>query len=158
MGIVPYGKNQRCNNNVGTSIARPPAGAFRSYLRFQVISPLVILRDDVGIVPYGKNQRCNNDVGTTSGRPPVGAFHSYLRLNLSSMPVMLRATNEISPKGRCREATEGSRLRLRNAPTERFHEATEGSLLRQGIRPYVDKKRLHCSLFGFGYSVVPVNS
>ena len=81
VGIVPYGKNQRCNNDVGAdALIRPlgnqmisdEAGTFLSYLRLAIISTLVILRDDVGIVPYGLNRRCNNDVGADAHIRPIG--------------------------------------------------------------------------------------
>ena len=48
----------------------------------------------------------------------VRTFVSYLMLSITATPVIMRMTSVISPKGRCRKATEGCRLRLRNIPTK----------------------------------------
>ena len=86
-------------------------------------------------------------VGTTTGRP-YGEIQ-MLRGG-RDMISTFRTTGEISPKGRCREATEGCRLRLRNVPAKVDVQNTSGGFCKQKKQAAPAFKVMHFTLF---YSV-----
>ena len=102
-------------------------------------------------LPY--DRRCSRFVGVGIYDDPHGRSVCFL----SGVPDRgtarhSRMTNVISPKGRCRIATEGCRLRLRNIPTETgicfaygWHVAEK---LGTAQAPY-PTERLICSAFGW---------